>query len=64
MTMLRYNRSMLIDDWFDHVKLKHSGDEQSGYHYIQVDDLQQGQYELSFLSGHGQLTFDITVHKG
>jgi hypothetical protein len=44
--------------------LKQNGDEYSGYHYIQIDDLQQGDYELKFLSGHTNLNFRITVHKG
>ena len=30
---------LVIDDWFDQVKLEHHGDPNSGYHTIKVDGL-------------------------
>jgi hypothetical protein len=39
-------------------------EEQSGYHHILVDNLLQGTYKLSFVSGNESKTFTIKVHKG
>lgn len=64
MSMVRFNKSMLIDDYFDKIQLLHSGDEQTGYHYIKIDDLQQGEYKLEFLTGHEWQHFEVNVHKG
>lgn len=62
---LTYSQNgMMIEDWFDKIQLNHNGDEHTGYYYIQIDDLAQGDYKLNFVSGHESKEFKIQVHKG
>lgn len=52
MKLLYFNNDMLIEDCFSKVALKRKGDDINGYHSIRIENLEQGRYELSFLSGN------------
>jgi hypothetical protein len=61
---LLHVNGMLVEDWFSKVLLKRHGDDLNGYHSICIENLEQGRYELRFLSGLKWHDFNINVHKG
>lgn len=64
MQFIRTNNGVIIEDWFDNIKLEHCGDAKMGYHKISVGALQQGTYSLEFVSGHEKHYCQVVVHKG
>lgn len=59
--MSRKNNGVIIENWFDQVKLNVGGEHD---YEVEVNDLAQGDYTLQFLSGYETVRMTITVHRG
>jgi hypothetical protein len=64
MQLIRKNNGVIIEDWFENIKLEHCGDSKMGFDKISVTDFEQGVYSLKFISGHMEHYCEVTVQKG
>ena len=51
---------MVVENWFSKMEI----DREKNYCNLRIDGLQQGTYNLKFMSGHTFHTVKVTVHKG
>lgn len=63
-TLVRSLNDSVIDDCFDSIKIELIGDPDTGYHQLRVDNMQQGKYYLSIMSGYMRKVISLEVKKG
>jgi hypothetical protein len=63
-TLVRSLNDSVIEDCFDSIKIELIGDAESGYHQLRADNMQQGKYFLSILTGYMRKVISLEVKKG
>lgn len=63
-TLVRSLNNSVIEDCFSKVKIELIGDAESGYHQLRVDNMQQGVYYLSIVTGYMRKDINLEVKKG
>ena len=63
-TLVRSLNESVIDDCFASLKIELIGDPESGYHQLRADNMQQGKYYLSIMSGYVRKVISLEVKKG
>lgn len=62
-TLVRSKQGIIIEDWFNKIKVVRKQNANSHYFMLLVEDLEVGEYDM-FLRGDQTHQMKLTVHKG